>query len=744
MNASYKRYASVLLDLGLKNSFSYGIEEKYLDQLEKGMCVKVPLRGVLQTGIVVEFSSKCPYKKVLPIHSIVSEKTLMTPELFKLAQWVSQYYHTPLARTLKLFFPKSVRKGMGHKKQQVVIRKKSLEELRQICMSVRLKKPKQAALIDELLKVEKEIFLTELTEKAGVSRSVVATLAKQELIELTTTRVDRNPLEKAEYFPSKPKKLNSDQQNAYNQISHSIENTIFQSFLLFGVTGSGKTEVYMQAMESALKQGKKALMLVPEIALTTQTVEKLKSRFKDKIAILHHRLSQGERYDQWHAIRQGLAPIVIGARSAIFAPIDKLGVIIVDEEHELSYKQTDDMPTYNARDVAVVRAKMNNATVVLGSATPSLESFNNVQNGKYKLLELKNRANSQVMPKIEVVDMKREMERSKGFTLFSQKLLSEIEKRFQKGEQSIIFLNRRGYHTSLLCTQCGEVEKCPNCDISLTFHRKNDCLACHLCDYRITPPKICSKCKSATIKFKGFGTENVESQLRKIFPSLRTLRMDADTTKHVGSYEKLYYAFRNHKADLLIGTQMVAKGLHFPSVTLVGILNCDRQFNIPDFKGSEIGFQMVTQVSGRAGRGDIKGSVVIQSFNPENSFLNHAISGDYLAFYNQEIESRKFFNYSPFSHLVKLVFRGKSEGQTLRIAQQFYNKLKMQLARAGEAQAPLPCGYPKIKEYYRFQVLLKGQNIYALIQALQKVEEQVHLPSTVKLLTDVDPSSTFF
>ena len=744
MSAPYKKYASVLLDLGLKSSFAYGIEDKHLDQLEKGMCVKVPLRGVLQTGIIVEFSSKCQYKKVLPVHSIVSEKTLMTPELFKLAEWISQYYHTPLAKTLKLFFPKSVRKGMGHKKQQVVIRKKSLAELREICMGLRLKKPKQAALIDELLKVEKEIFLTELIEKAGVSRSVVTTLAKQELIELTTTRVDRNPLEKAEYFPSKPKKLNSDQQNAHNQICASIESQTFQSFLLFGVTGSGKTEVYMQAMEAALKQGKKALMLVPEIALTTQTVEKLRSRFKDKIAILHHRLSQGERFDQWHAIRQGAAPIVIGARSAIFAPIDELGLLIVDEEHELSYKQTDDMPTYNARDVAVVRAKMNNATVVLGTATPSLESFTNAQNGKYKLLELKARANSQVMPHIEVIDMKREMERSKGFTLFSQKLLSEIDKRFQKGEQSIIFLNRRGYHTSLLCTQCGEVEKCPHCDISLTFHRKTDCLACHLCDYRIMPPKICSKCKSPTIKFKGYGTENVESQLRKIFPSIRTLRMDADTTKHVGSYEKLYYAFRNHKADVLIGTQMVAKGLHFPSVTLVGVLNCDRQFNIPDFKGSEIGFQMVTQVAGRAGRGDIKGNVIIQSFNPENSFLNHAISGDYLAFYNQEIESRKFFSYTPFAHLIKLVFRGKSESQTLKVGQQFYNKLKVQLNGIGEVQAPLPCGYPKIKEFYRFQILVKGKNIYALVQSLQSVEEQVHLPSSVKLLTDVDPSSTFF
>ncbi len=708
------------------------------------MCVKVPLRGNLQTGIIVNFLHKSQFKKVLPIHSIVSDKTLMTQELFKLADWISQYYHTPLAKTLKLFFPKSVRKGMGHKKQQVVIRKKSLEELRELCMSLRLKKPKQARVLDELLKVEKEVFLTELLERSGVSRSVVQTLAKQDCLELLSTRVDRNPLDKAEYFPSKPKKLTSDQQNAYDKISSSLASEKFQSFLLFGVTGSGKTEVYMQAMEVTLKKGKRALMLVPEIALTTQTVEKLKSRFKDKISILHHRLSQGERFDQWHAIRSGEASIVIGARSAIFAPIDKLGLVIVDEEHELSYKQTDEMPTYNARDIAVMRAKMNEATIILGSATPSLESFTNVKKGKYEMLTLSSRANSALMPKIEIVDMKSEIEKSKGFTLFSQRLLSEIDKRFKKGEQSIIFLNRRGFHTSLVCTQCAEVEKCPSCDISLTFHRKSDTLNCHLCDYRIGPPRLCSKCKSPTIKFRGYGTENVESQLRKIFPEIRTLRMDADTTKHVGSYEKLYYAFRNHKADVLIGTQMVAKGLHFPSVTLVGVLNCDRQFNIPDFKGAEIGFQMITQVSGRAGRGEVSGNVILQTFNKESSYLKHAIDGDYVAFYEQEIASRKFFSYPPFAHLIKILFRGKSESQTLKVAHKFYQLLSFRIGKVGLVQAPLPCGYPKIKEYYRFQILLKGHNIYALNECIQRVEEEMQMPSSVRLIVDVDPSSTFF
>lgn len=744
MNESYKKYASVLLDIGVASAFDYGIPDHYLDQIEKGVCVQVPLRGVLQTGIVVDCYPQSEFKKVLPINAIMSEMTLMTPELFKLAEWISHYYNTPLAKTLKLFFPKSVRKGMGHKEQKMVLRKKSIEELRALCIELRAKKPKQAALLDIMLKVEKEIFLTELLEKAGVTKSVVDSLVKQGCLELVLTRVDRNPLDKAEYFPSKPKILNEDQKKAYQEICKSIEAKSFQTFLLYGVTGSGKTEVYIQAIDFALMQKKKVLMIVPEIALTTQTISKFKSRFKGKIAILHHRLSQGERYDQWYDIRKGSASIVIGARSAIFAPIDSLGLIIIDEEHEAAYKQTDEMPTYHARDVAVMRAKMNNAAVVLGTATPSLESFTNVQKGKYKLLELKDRANLQKMPHFEIVDMKREMEIAKGFTLFSQKLLKAIDQRFKNGEQVLLFLNRRGYHSSLLCTQCGEVEKCPHCDLALTFHLKEEVLTCHLCDYKIKPPSFCSKCRSPTFKFKGYGTENVEHQLKKIFPAIRTLRMDTDTTKHVGSYEKLYYAFLNHKADVLIGTQMIAKGLHFPSVTLVGVLNCDRQFNIPDFKGSETAFQMLTQVAGRAGRGEIAGEVIVQTFNPENSILKHAVNQSYQAFYDQEIESRRFFNYSPFTHLIKLVFKGKSAELTLKFAQKYYQFLEQVLKDYSEVNAPLPCGYPKIKEIYRFQILLKGGNVYKLNEAINAAQQKISLPSSIKMLIDVDPSSTFF
>lgn len=744
MTKPFPKYAKILLDNGFSQPLDYGVDSEKISHIEKGTCVQVFVRGILRLGIVVELVDESEFKRVLPIHQIIHDKPLITPSLFELAQWISKYYQTPLAKVMKLFSPKAVRKGMGHKEQKAVRRKKTLEELRNYCVGIRQKKPAQAKVIDEMLKVEKEIFLSELLEKTKVSRSSISSLVKDGLLELLDLKISRNPLEKAEYFPSKPKKLNLEQGRALQEIQKSLQEKIFKPYLLYGVTGSGKTEVYMQAIDYALSMQQQCLMLVPEIALTTQTIEKFKSRFKDKIAVLHHRLSDGERFDAWHEIRDGKISIVIGARSAIFAPLDHVGLVIVDEEHESSYKQNEEMPTYHARDVAVMRAKMQNATVVLGTATPSLESFQNALTKKYTLLELPSRANSKALPKIELVDMKREAEKAKGFTLFSSSLLDEIKKRFQKGEQSLLFLNRRGYHTSLLCPECGHIEKCPHCEISLTFHRKRDLLTCHLCDYQIKPPRSCKECKKEALKFKGVGTENVEMQLRRIFPEIRTLRMDSDTTRHQGSYEKLYYNFRNQKADVLIGTQMVAKGLHFPNVTLVGILNCDQQLNLPDFKASETTFQMIMQVSGRAGRGDIDGKVIIQTFHPENTVLNQAKQNDYLAFFNNEIESRKFFHYPPFTHLVKLVFRGKDEKKTESWAKQFYHKLSRTVGKNAEVFEPLPCGYPKVKETYRFQILIKGNQIYYLNQQIERVKIELKVPQSVRILVDIDPASTFF
>lgn len=744
MARSFVKYASVALNTGLKRALDYGVLEEHAETVQEGTLVQVPLRGVLQTGVVVKLQDQSSVKRILPIKKVLSKEPLMTEKLFELAIWMSRYYQTALSQVLKLFFPKSVQKDMGHKKQQIVTRGKTKAEIRQYCVDQRSKKPKQVQLLDFILKIEKEILMTELIQESGCSRATTQALAKSGYLEISQTILDRNPLAKAEFFPSKPKILNEEQREALNKINKDLFSEQFKVNLLFGVTGSGKTEIYLQAIQRVLEMGKTSLMLVPEIALTTQTIEKFKGRFKEKIAILHHRLSPGERHDEWYAIRTGKAPIVIGARSAIFAPLSNVGLIIVDEEHEQSYKQTEEMPTYHARDLAVMRGKIHNACVVLGTATPSFESYQNTLKGKYDLIELKKRVQSKPLPTVRLIDMKREFEKAGGYTFFSDPLLTGLKKCYERGEQALLFLNRRGYHTSLLCEGCGEVVKCPHCEITLTFHLKVDRLCCHLCDHQQNPPRACPKCGDETIKFKGAGTEKVEQQLKKVFPFLRTLRMDADTTKHVGSYEKLYYAFRNHKADVLIGTQMISKGLHFPNVTLVGVLNCDNQLNMPDFRASEVSFQLLTQVAGRAGRGEGKGEVLIQTFNTQNPILEFAMSQNYLDFYKHEIPSRELFNFSPFTHLLKIAFKGKSEEKTLNFARQYAKYLQRSSRGSFEVQEPLPCGYPKIKEYYRFQILIKTSSVFKMGPHLIQVEKDLKKPSDIRVLIDVDPSSTFF
>ncbi len=488
--------------------------------------------------------------------------------------------------------------------------------------------------------------------------------------------------------------------------------------------------------------GKGVILLVPEIALTSQIVEKIKTRFEEKVALLHYRLSDGERHDAWHKIRLGEIPIVIGARSAIFSPVKNLGLILVDEEHESSYKQTDEAPCYHARDVAVMRAKINEATIVLGSATPSLESYTNALLGKYTLSELKERADTASLPKVSIIDMRHEFAKKKGFTLFSDALLTGIEKRLAVGEQTLLFLNRRGYHTSQMCKQCSHVITCPDCDLSLTYHLGEDQLACHLCDYRLKPPpRSCPNCASDDgLKYKGAGTEMVERALHALFPELRTLRLDADTTKHKGSHELLFKQFRAGKADLLIGTQMIAKGLHFPSVTLVSVLNADAALHIPDFRSSELAFQLITQVAGRSGRGRIPGEVLIQTHLPEHTIMQTSARQDYASFYTEETATRKLFEYPPFAYLAKIILSGTSLEETRASLDNLRKVCISALPEAYQIHPVAPCGYPKVKTRYRFQFLIKGNKRIPSLGFLY----QLPLKKEERLLIDIDPISTFF
>lgn len=746
MTGKFLKYAAVITELSLDKTLDYGIPDALLGEAKRGCKVDISIRGRSLTGYIYEIKDTSPFPNVRPIISISSKEELINEELFDLAKWMSEYYCAPLSKVLKTILPAIVRGDKTHKEQFYVMRKKTRDELADYCADIRNKYPARTAVLDVMLKVSKGILLTELLEETGGSRSPVDTLVKDGYLLIDIVRVDRSPLVNEEYFLTKPKKLNPDQAEALEKIVCSIEESRFETHLLYGVTGSGKTEVYLRAIEKALLKNKGTLMLVPEISLTPQTVERFRSRFEGDIAILHHRLSPGERYDEWHKIREGRAKIVIGARSAIFCPLPDIGLIIVDEEHESSYKQSEEAPCYHARDVAVMRGKMINATVILGSATPSLESFYNAQHKKYTLSKLHARADAAAcIPTVKIIDLKEEYARAKGYTNFSDALLHGIKKRVEVGEQTILFLNRRGYHTVLLCKSCGESIRCSRCEISLTYHNAPPMMSCHLCGYHSPPPKQCPKCRGEeTMQFKGVGTEQIEKSLYAVFPEVRIIRVDADTTKHKGSHSKLLRDFGTGKADVLIGTQMIAKGLHFPQVTLVGILNSDGGLNIPDFRASETVFQLITQVAGRAGRGELRGEVIIQTRMPDNNTILLASEQDFEKFYLEEINTRHFFCYPPFSQFVKIAFCGKDKEKTFQKALEWHNAVTRILSESYQIHPVVPSGYAKIKDDYRFHFLIRGQKIYEINAALKRIQTTLPAKSDIKVLLDINPSSTFF
>jgi primosomal protein N' (replication factor Y) (superfamily II helicase) len=737
-------FASVILEVSIQKSLDYLIPEELRSKIERGVCVEIPLRGRSVRGFVTEVKTSSPITKVQPIRRAISDGPVLTEELFSLAIWMSRYYIAPLGKTVKTLLPAGVRKQTKLKEQYYVLRKKTREELREFCEKERIKKPQQVALLDEMLLVTKGILLTELLEKTSAPLSSVKSLVEKGYLDLDIVRQNRSPLMGHEYFRSKPKTLRDEQKEALEKIISSLRGARFETHLLFGVTGSGKTEIYMQAIDYTLSAGKSTIMLVPEIALTEQTIERFRSRFSCEISVLHHRLSDGERKDAWEKIMQGQTPIVIGARSALFSPVPNLGLIIVDEEHEASYKNSDDAPCYQARDVAILRAKQNNATVVLGSATPSLESYYNALQGKYTLSILKNRSGAH-LPEVIAVDMRREFEKAKGPTIFSDLLLTKLKERKAKGEQAILLLNRRGYHTLVSCSSCGEPLMCPHCSTKLTFHKKEGFVQCHLCNFTSCPPATCPSCKQeALLQYRGMGTEKVEAMLSAIFPDIRVLRIDADTTRHKGSLEMLLQEFRSGKADVIIGTQMIAKGLHFPEVTLVGVLNADASLNIPDFRSEEHVFQLITQVAGRAGRGELKGEVLVQTLLPEHATIQCAIAQDYLAFYKNEIENRKLFHFPPFCHLIKVLFVGHDETQVVTFANDTLKALCSHLPENVLCHPVIASGHVKVKDLFRYQFLVRTPQVAIVTKALEKVDAKVSLPSTISRFIDVDPSSSFF
>ncbi len=630
---------------------------------------------------------------------------------------------------------------------------------------------KRAEILQLLLDEGAPLATTDLMKRVNASISLLRTLERHEFIQITRAQTIRNPLSSESVAPTQPLRLNPAQSTAFAEIqkvlaSHTVGEVANPdafngtkhplTFLLHGVTGSGKTEVYMQAMADVLKNGKSVIVLVPEISLTPQTASRFVGRFGDRVALLHSRLSDGERYDQWHRIQKGEADIVIGPRSAIFAPVPKLGMLIIDEEHSDSYK-SDTAPRYHAREVAQKRSELANCLVLLGSATPSLESFHRTRNGSYRLLNLPDRVFDRKMPDVHIVDMRNELKKGNR-TIFSELLRSSIEERLVRREQIILFLNRRGHSTYVFCRTCGYVERCDNCSISLTYHRETQQLVCHHCGSKRPIQQECPQCSSGAIRFFGAGTEAVEQEVRKSYPKARVKRFDADSTARKNAHQQILEEFEQQKIDILIGTQMVSKGLDFPNVTLVGVIAADTALNLPDFRASEQTFSLLTQVAGRSGRADLEGVVVIQTYMPEHYSIEAAQKHDYLDFYAQEVVARGALRYPPFAHVATLLLRGKDEQAVIEASHVARDQLEIwqtdqeHASRASKVEetsveilGPAPAPLSKIEGKFRWHLLLRSTDPKKIGQLFKRFTDEpptIIKSKAIEFVIDIDPTST--
>jgi primosomal protein N' (replication factor Y) len=588
-------------------------------------------------------------------------------------------------------------------------------------------------------------WLPALTREFACTPQLLKALADKGAATIEKRQMRRDPLANRKILPSRPLALMDEQAVALEQIFallNPVEHSAPKPLLLFGVTGSGKTEVYLQAIARMLEQGRGAIVLVPEIALTPQTVQRFAARFGNRIAVLHSALGEGERFDEWHRIRTGEAVVVVGPRSAVFAPVKQLGLIVVDEEHEPSYKQ-DEAPRYNARDVAVMRGHLEACAVVLGTATPAMETWLNVQKGKYAVAYLTKRVSDRPMPRVHVVDMRIETAQAGHVQIFSGVLLEALKLRLERGEQSILFLNRRGYANALVCPSCGAAASCDACSVSYTYHQADICLRCHICGCWKPVPTVCPACGDPAFKYAGFGTQRVELALHKCFPQAKVLRMDADVTARKHSHDELLGIFKSGRADILIGTQMIAKGLDFPNVTLVGVLSADMSLHMPDFRAGERTYQLLAQVSGRAGRAELPGEVYVQTFSPEHPAVR-AAAGDegFAPFAEQELRERKEGGYPPYTHLLCLTFKGETE-EKVRFAAEAYASELAGVTRRPSVQVSEACPAPlaKAKGLYRYQVLLRAVATHTLTRPLREVMRQKPLPQGVTLAVDVDALS---
>lgn len=709
----------------------------------RGSRVEVPLRNRSTTGTVLAQVQPEPEwaGRLRPLLRLVNEEAIVSPALMDMAEWAARYYAVPVEQMIRCIVPEPVRQERHEEKTRKVVVLQDWPDDDSL-NKINRRAPRQAAILRYLHASEtKREALADLGGTAALAPS--RALEKMGYVRIEEEQVHRDPAGSETFAQTTPLQLNKEQAAALEQINAAFDKGSTTPLLLQGVTGSGKTEVYLQAAQRVMAQGKGVLILVPEISLTPQTMARFKGRFADtpgSVAILHSAMSDGERFDEWHAIRRGKARIAIGPRSAVFAPVQNLGLIIVDEEHDSSYKQ-ENSPRYHGRDLAVLRGRLEGAAVLLGSATPSLESLYNVQQGKYSMLRMDKRADGQRLPLTRVLDMRSEAKDKRNLGILSERLRMAIDERLTNGEQVILLLNRRGFARALQCPECGYTANCEHCALPMTYHATENRLVCHICGYRQMVPARCPDCHTANISLEGYGTQKVEAVLRRCFPHARLQRVDADVTTRKNALREILADFRAHRTDILLGTQMISKGLDFPGVTLVGVLNADLGLNVPDPRAAERTFQLLTQVAGRAGRGDLDGEVIIQTYNPQAAAIQFARRHDTDGFAETEMSLRQQMNFPPYCHMAVVTARSEQEEVAALAMDTLHKRLLAALPPQVQVSEPLPAPLAKAYGQFRYQCTLKAPGARILADVCQREITAMNCGEGITLTLDIDAYS---
>jgi primosomal protein N' (replication factor Y) len=733
-------FAEIVFDRPMDVPYSYAVPEGLHGSVAVGKRLLVPFgRGDKPTpGTCVRLTDETPPRATKTILSVLDDVPLVDDHLLRLTRWMADYYLCGWGQVLHAIVPAGVKERAGTR-EAVFVEAVPTGELPDPLPTV---SPKQKLALIKLRELGIPVVSRDLASRAGVTSGVIEALVEKKLVRKTHERIESKSVDDTRSTSASPLILSADQERVWAEIQSALSAQQFKPILLHGVTGSGKTEVYLRAIETVVAAGKQAIVLVPEISLTPQTIERFQGRF-GQVAVLHSHLSNAERAADWRRIAAGEIGVVVGARSAVFAPTRNLGLIVIDEEHETSFKQ-DSVPRYHARDVAVVRASFAQIPILLGSATPALESFHNAQKGTYTYLAMPARVESRLLPTVHLVDMRHEPKHRGKFYAISQELDREMKRALDAGGQVMLLLNRRGFNTHIQCPDCGEVANCVHCDLGLTYHRGKNILLCHHCGFETPPVTRCPKCQAETMRYQGLGTEKLQQEVEEKFPHIVCRRMDSDTTSKPGSHRRILDSFRAGSIHVLVGTQMIAKGLDFPNVTLVGVVNADVGLNMPDFRAAEKTFQLLAQVAGRTGRGEKGGHVVIQTFSPEHPCVALAAKHDYETFAKAELVVRQAHSYPPFHRMARIIIRGPDAEKAGQFAETLAGAFKQAMLRRPKAApmrllGPAECPVFKLKDRYRYHFQVQSESSAVLHDVLREVAAVAKPPSNVEFQIDVDP-----